>query len=275
MPAPLRFRLATLDDLTIDDRSSFSRRGGLRAPGRARAPLGAPLPHPGGAAERELGSGPVPQPHLLERGRRRGRALRRSHPRRRRRPRGVARGRQRELARRQRRRRGPADAAPPPPSAGALFLAESIASAFDLYLVGRLLPNAPECDFVTTQVPLMAECAGDAGLPEPAFSALLEDGRARAGARVRGSAGAAVRRGERAAGVPRRRAGPRARSKASPIAASRRCCTTTSSRTGSSMRAPTRPARSAATRSPARWTRTCGRRRSRSTGWTVTSSKPP
>jgi hypothetical protein len=62
-----------------------------------------------------------------------------------------------------------------PPSAGALFLAESIASAFDLYLVGRLLPNAPESDFITTQVPLMAECAGEAGLPEAAFSALLED----------------------------------------------------------------------------------------------------
>src|SRR6185369_15321590 len=68
----------------------------------------------------------------------------------------------------------PAATAPSPPSVAALFLAESIASAFDLYLVGRLLPNAPECDFVTTQVPLMAECAGDAGMPEAAFSALLE-----------------------------------------------------------------------------------------------------
>jgi len=69
----------------------------------------------------------------------------------------------------------PAGTEAPPPSAGALFLAESIASAFDLYLVGRLLPNAPECDFITTQVPLMAECAGEAGLPEATFSALLED----------------------------------------------------------------------------------------------------
>ena len=33
----------------------------------------------------------------------------------------------------------------------------------------------PDCDFITTQVPLMAECAGDAGLPEAAFSALLEE----------------------------------------------------------------------------------------------------
>jgi hypothetical protein len=68
----------------------------------------------------------------------------------------------------------PSAAAPSPPSAEALFLAESIASAFDMYLVGRLLPNAPECDFVTTQVPLMAECAGQAGASEADFSALLE-----------------------------------------------------------------------------------------------------
>src|SRR4029453_17070196 len=82
----------------------------------------------------------------------------------------------RELARRQRPASLPAGpTAPSPPSAAALFLAESIASAFDLYLVGRLLPNAPECDFITTQVPLMAECAGEAGLPEAAFSPLLEE----------------------------------------------------------------------------------------------------
>jgi hypothetical protein len=62
-----------------------------------------------------------------------------------------------------------------PPSAGALFLGESIASAFDLYLVGRLLRSAPDCDFVTTQVPLMAECAGEAGLRDARFSALLEE----------------------------------------------------------------------------------------------------
>ncbi len=61
-----------------------------------------------------------------------------------------------------------------PPGAAAMFLGEAIASAFDLYLVGRLLPRAPECDFVTTQVPLMAECAEEAGLPEAGFSALLE-----------------------------------------------------------------------------------------------------
>jgi hypothetical protein len=65
--------------------------------------------------------------------------------------------------------------APGAPSASAMFLAESIASAFDLYLVGRLLPRVPDSDFITTQVPRMAECAEAAGLPEAAFTALLEE----------------------------------------------------------------------------------------------------
>jgi len=64
--------------------------------------------------------------------------------------------------------------APGAPSASALFFAESIASAFDLYLVGRLLPRVPESDFITTQVPQMAECAEAAGLSEAGFTALLE-----------------------------------------------------------------------------------------------------
>ncbi len=62
-----------------------------------------------------------------------------------------------------------------PPSAAALFFAESIASAFDLYLVGRLIPNAPDSSFLATQVPLMAERAQEAGLSEAGFAALLED----------------------------------------------------------------------------------------------------
>jgi hypothetical protein len=61
------------------------------------------------------------------------------------------------------------------PSSAGLFFAESIASAFDLYLVGRLLPRAAESDFLATQVPLMAECADNAGLPEAGFAALLEE----------------------------------------------------------------------------------------------------
>lgn len=57
-------------------------------------------------------------------------------------------------------------------SADAMFLGESIASAFDLYLVGRTL-GRPSCDFLETQVPAMAEAAERAGLPEEDFEALL------------------------------------------------------------------------------------------------------
>lgn len=60
------------------------------------------------------------------------------------------------------------------PCAESLFLAESIASAFDLYLVGRLLRDAPGTDFITTQVPIMRDVATDAGLAEADFAALLE-----------------------------------------------------------------------------------------------------
>jgi hypothetical protein len=62
-----------------------------------------------------------------------------------------------------------------PPSAEALFFSESIASAFDLYLCGRLLHQAPDSDFITTQVPLIAERAENAGLSRPAFARLLEE----------------------------------------------------------------------------------------------------
>lgn len=58
--------------------------------------------------------------------------------------------------------------------ADALFLGESIASAFDLYLVGRLLGHAPDADFLEMQVPAMSEMAERAGLDEAAFEALLE-----------------------------------------------------------------------------------------------------
>lgn len=63
----------------------------------------------------------------------------------------------------------------PTPTADALLLAESIASAFDLYLVGRLLGHAPDAEFLETQVPAMAEAAAAAGLPEEGFEALLDD----------------------------------------------------------------------------------------------------
>ncbi len=60
-----------------------------------------------------------------------------------------------------------------PPTAEGLFFAESIASAFDLFLVGRLLREAPDTDFITTQVPVMREVAEEAGLSDRAFEALL------------------------------------------------------------------------------------------------------
>jgi len=61
-----------------------------------------------------------------------------------------------------------------PPAASALFLGEAIASAFDLYLVGRLLGHAPESTFLETQVPAMAEAAEAAGLSSDDFETLLE-----------------------------------------------------------------------------------------------------
>ncbi|MFT3776348.1 MAG: hypothetical protein QM820_64210 [Minicystis sp.] len=60
-------------------------------------------------------------------------------------------------------------------SADALFFGEAIASAFDLYLVGRLLGHAPDAQFLETQVPAMAEVAEAAGLDEDAFEALLQE----------------------------------------------------------------------------------------------------
>ncbi|MGA3121700.1 MAG: hypothetical protein ABSF69_13125 [Polyangiaceae bacterium] len=61
-----------------------------------------------------------------------------------------------------------------PPSVHALFLGEAIASAFDVYLVGRLLGHAPRSTFLETQVPAMAEAAFAAGLSEDGFERLLE-----------------------------------------------------------------------------------------------------
>jgi len=58
--------------------------------------------------------------------------------------------------------------------ADALFFAESIASAFDLYLVGRLLRNVPDSAFIATQVPMMREAAEQTGATEAEFAALLE-----------------------------------------------------------------------------------------------------
>jgi hypothetical protein len=58
-------------------------------------------------------------------------------------------------------------------SVEALFLGEAIASAFDVYLVGRLLGHAPRSSFLETQVPAMAETANATGLSEESFAKLL------------------------------------------------------------------------------------------------------
>ncbi len=59
-------------------------------------------------------------------------------------------------------------------SPAALFLGEAIASAFDLYLVGRLLGQRGRSSFLDSQVPAMAETAAGAGLGPDEFHALLE-----------------------------------------------------------------------------------------------------
>jgi hypothetical protein len=60
------------------------------------------------------------------------------------------------------------------PSVDGLFLGEAIASAFDVYLVGRLLGHAPNSTFLESQVPAMADAADSAGLDEDGFEAMLE-----------------------------------------------------------------------------------------------------
>ena len=62
-----------------------------------------------------------------------------------------------------------------PASVDALFLGEAVASAFDLYLVGRLLKNVPNADFLESQLPRMAEAAEAAGMESDDFTALMEE----------------------------------------------------------------------------------------------------
>lgn len=62
-----------------------------------------------------------------------------------------------------------------PASVESSLLGESIASAFDLYLIGRLLGHSPESTFLESQVVAMSEAASDAGVDEEAFQALLAD----------------------------------------------------------------------------------------------------
>jgi hypothetical protein len=64
--------------------------------------------------------------------------------------------------------------APGKPCAEALLFGEAIASAFDVYLVGRVLRNVPDAEFVASQVPRMSEAAQSAGLEDADFEALLQ-----------------------------------------------------------------------------------------------------
>jgi hypothetical protein len=59
-----------------------------------------------------------------------------------------------------------------------MLFGEAIASAFDLYLVGRLVETAFDSDFVTSQLPIMAEAAEQAGLDEAGFARLVDGVRA-------------------------------------------------------------------------------------------------
>jgi hypothetical protein len=58
-------------------------------------------------------------------------------------------------------------------SVDAVLLAEAIASAFDLYVVGRMLVRAPRAAYLAEQVPRLSERAADAGLPAAGFERLL------------------------------------------------------------------------------------------------------
>lgn len=60
------------------------------------------------------------------------------------------------------------------PSPADLFLGESVASAFDLYLTGWLLQHGKRSAFLKTQVPAMAAAAENAGVDSNAFALLLE-----------------------------------------------------------------------------------------------------
>jgi hypothetical protein len=59
-------------------------------------------------------------------------------------------------------------------SSDGLLFAEALASAFDLYLVGRLLGHAPDSDFLETQVPAMTDAALASGWEKEDAAELFE-----------------------------------------------------------------------------------------------------
>jgi hypothetical protein len=60
-------------------------------------------------------------------------------------------------------------------SALAMLFSESIASAFDLHMLGRLWREAPGSEFVTTQVPILSEAAQEAGMTDDDFATLMTE----------------------------------------------------------------------------------------------------
>ena len=59
-------------------------------------------------------------------------------------------------------------------TADGLLLGEAVASAFDVYLVGRLVGHVDESGFLESQVPAMRDDAESAGCDERTFERLLE-----------------------------------------------------------------------------------------------------
>ena len=90
--------------------------------------------------------------------------------------------------------RGPASKEAAAQTVEALFLGEAIASAFDVYLIGRLLGHSPRSSFLESQVPAMAEAANAAGVKAAAFEKLLGRIAGDPGVAFEGPAVAPVRR---------------------------------------------------------------------------------
>lgn len=59
------------------------------------------------------------------------------------------------------------------PTAAAMFLGESVASAFDLYVIGRMLQTGRGNAYLSSQLPALSAAAEGAGLDEEALGALL------------------------------------------------------------------------------------------------------
>jgi hypothetical protein len=64
-------------------------------------------------------------------------------------------------------------ALPGAPTAAAMLLGESVASAFDLYVVGQMLRQGKRTAYLKSQIPRMSSAALDAGVDEDTFAELL------------------------------------------------------------------------------------------------------